>query len=150
LVVCAPGNPILYSAARLREPLEAKVNQLDPDGCDSALREMVLIGHSQGGLLVKLAATNTEDQLLNALLGIHSIIPFLVDGNYLDGKDGLVTYRSAHVDYVESEFIVHGPHSCQNLPPAVEEVRRFLRKHLEMSVQHAPSDGPLSKAGCYP
>jgi hypothetical protein len=48
------GNPVLYSAMRLRESLETALRTVDPGGHDPALREMVLIGHSQGGLLVKL------------------------------------------------------------------------------------------------
>jgi pimeloyl-ACP methyl ester carboxylesterase len=47
------GNPIAYSAMLLREALEHAVAQLDPDGHDPALRQMVVIGHSQGGLLTK-------------------------------------------------------------------------------------------------
>jgi len=50
------GNPILYSAMLLREALTAAVARLDPDGKDPALRQMVVIGHSQGGLLAKLTA----------------------------------------------------------------------------------------------
>jgi hypothetical protein len=47
------GNPIAYSAMRLRTALQAARKLLDPDGKDPAMDRMVLIGHSQGGLLVK-------------------------------------------------------------------------------------------------
>jgi pimeloyl-ACP methyl ester carboxylesterase len=57
------GNPISYSAARLRAALLRKVQQLDPEGKDPALRRMVVIGHSQGGLLTKLTVTDTADRL---------------------------------------------------------------------------------------
>ncbi|MCX6925563.1 MAG: alpha/beta fold hydrolase [Verrucomicrobia bacterium] len=235
------GNPLPYSALRLREALAAKVKELDPDGKDEALQQMVVIGHSQGGLLTKLAATDTGDavwqgigiktledprltaqqrdlirrytvyehlpfvkrvvfistphrgsylasnfarslarkfvslpgtlrqqaseltgvrQKLNipGLKGIptsldsmssdnkyllslaeiplapgvkgHSIIAVEGEGDYHQGKDGLVAYSSAHVDYVESEFIVRSFHSCQDKPPTIEEVRRILREHL--------------------
>jgi hypothetical protein len=60
----------------------------------------------------------------------HSIIAVKGQGDYHRGKDGLVSYQSAHVDYVESEFIVRSPHSCQDKPPTIEEVRRILREHL--------------------
>jgi pimeloyl-ACP methyl ester carboxylesterase len=53
------GNPILYSAALLRDALAATVAELDPDGRDPALRRMVVIGHSQGGLLAKLTAVDS-------------------------------------------------------------------------------------------
>jgi hypothetical protein len=60
----------------------------------------------------------------------HSIIPVKGGGDYHNGKDGVVAYSSAHVDYVESEFIVRGGHSCQDKPATIEEVRRILHEHL--------------------
>lgn len=235
------GNPVAYSAIKLREALTGKINELDPEGKSAALKQMVVIGHSQGGLLTKLTATDTGDQLWYVgitnraaalkltesqrkffekylvyehlpfvkrvvfictphrgsylagnfvrnlaykfiklprklltqaaeshaarLLGIegtpripssldsmssnnrmllaladiplasgikgNSIIAVQGEGDYHYGKDGLVTYASAHVDYVESEFIVRSFHSCQDKPPTIEEVRRILLKHLE-------------------
>jgi len=61
------GNPIALSALRLREALTAAVARLDPEGKDPALGRMVLIGHSQGGLLVKMQAISTGDRLWNAV-----------------------------------------------------------------------------------
>jgi pimeloyl-ACP methyl ester carboxylesterase len=60
------GNPIALSALRLREALTAAVARLDPEGKDPALRRMVLIGHSQGGLLVKMQVINSGDRIWNA------------------------------------------------------------------------------------
>jgi pimeloyl-ACP methyl ester carboxylesterase len=57
------GNPIPYSAMRLRESLEETVHRLDPQGKDLALRQMVVIGHSQGGLLTKMTAIDSGSQL---------------------------------------------------------------------------------------
>jgi hypothetical protein len=54
---------VLYSAHRLRESLEKAVATLDPGGQDPALRQMVLIGHSQGGLLVKLMVVDLEQEI---------------------------------------------------------------------------------------
>jgi hypothetical protein len=68
----------------------------------------------------------------------HSIIAVKGDGDFHKGKDGLVAYDSAHVDYVESEFIVRGPHSCQDMPPTIEEVRRILHVHLASLPARAP------------
>jgi pimeloyl-ACP methyl ester carboxylesterase len=59
----ASGNPITYTAGILRNDLMDMVKALDPDGKDAALRHMVIIGHSQGGLLAKLTATDTGDKL---------------------------------------------------------------------------------------
>jgi hypothetical protein len=53
------GNPILYSAGILAEGLRKIVAELDPEGKDPALGKMVVIGHSQGGLLTKLTAVSS-------------------------------------------------------------------------------------------
>jgi pimeloyl-ACP methyl ester carboxylesterase len=247
------GNPVMYSAERLRESLKAKVRELDPEGRDPAIQQMVVIGHSQGGLLTKLTATETGDKLLQTVLKTnrlgelklspaqqailrqyacpealpfvkrvvfistphrgsyaagslarslarkfvtlpakvvkrttelsrltekldlpdelrgtptsidsmspnnpsllaladlplapwvkgHSIVAVRGSGDYHKGKDGVVAYESAHVDYVESEFIVRSPHSCQDKPPTIEEVRRILHEHLTKSSLEAPRD----------
>src|SRR4029453_2281072 len=60
------GNPIALSSLRLREAITTAVARLDPDGRDPALRQMILIGHSQGGLLVKMQVDSPGDQLWNA------------------------------------------------------------------------------------
>ena len=53
------GNPILYSAGILANGLQKTIQELDPDGKDPALRKMIIIGHSQGGLLTKLTAVDS-------------------------------------------------------------------------------------------
>jgi hypothetical protein len=53
------SNPILLSAKELRHSLLDIVKELDPEGRDPALRRMVLIGHSQGGLLTRLTVTDS-------------------------------------------------------------------------------------------
>ncbi|MEQ1796284.1 MAG: hypothetical protein ABL970_19090 [Nitrospira sp.] len=57
------GNPILYSADTLRESLRNIVDHLDPEQQDPALRQMVVIGHSQGGLLTKMTAIDSGTHL---------------------------------------------------------------------------------------
>ena len=235
--------PILISAGDLRNALNDKVAQLDPSGRDHALREMVVVGHSQGGLLTKLTAVDTDNSLVRALTGkdldalgltkekksfvgkylavepvpavkrvvfiatphrgsilskyyvrtliktlvtlpikiidttlsIHdyltddvkrmigsSKVPTSIDGMSPDnpvlkalaatplaegitghsiiaiegdaippqGDDGVVAYTSAHLDGMQSEFIVRTGHSCQEHPFTIEEVRRILLEHL--------------------
>jgi pimeloyl-ACP methyl ester carboxylesterase len=53
------GNPILYSGGILAQGLRNVVQELDPDGKDPALQKMVVIGHSQGGMLTKLTAIDS-------------------------------------------------------------------------------------------
>lgn len=53
------STPVLLSAGRLRNALRDILKELDPEGRDPALRRMVLIGHSQGGLLTRLMVTES-------------------------------------------------------------------------------------------
>jgi len=61
LFVYNTGSPILYSANLLRRALIATAKELDPEGRDPALQRMVVIGHSQGGLLTKLLVVSSDD-----------------------------------------------------------------------------------------
>lgn len=232
------NEPIALSALHLRDALSSAVARLDPTGLDPALRRMVLIGHSQGGLLVKMQSIESGDRIWNAVskkplaelrlsdetrallqrglfveplpevsrvvfistphrgsflagrpsvvnllrwltvlpfqlaavstdiarnedslrspalptavdnmsptnpfieglqtvpvapsIPAHSIISVKGTGPYEDGDDGVVEYRSAHIEGVESEVVVRSPHSCQGKPETMEEVRRILRLH---------------------
>jgi pimeloyl-ACP methyl ester carboxylesterase len=236
------SNPILVSADRLRSALQSVIADLDPQGQDPALRRMVVMGHSQGGLLTRLMVTDsgdrfwanltsmpfddvkmkpeTRDLLRRAIffkpvpsikrvvflatphqgsfrvstfvLGAvrrlvtlpatlvkdfgdilkenpdfaaklrarnlptavdnmlpghpfvrtlsesplapdvpaHSIIAVLGDGSPLLLNDGVVAYRSAHLEGVESEKVIKSSHSMQNDPATIQEVRRILREHV--------------------
>jgi pimeloyl-ACP methyl ester carboxylesterase len=235
------GNPVLFSAVLLREALRDAVHKLDPAGRDPALSEMVIIGHSQGGLLAKAMAVDTGERLWDALaykpidqidlapeerdllhralfikplpyvrrvvfiatphrgsfltefsvarllgrlitlparivvlgarlatlnrhdfridpenLGIgslfgmtpsnpvlqtmaatpiapdvhaNSIIAIAGNGPIESGNDGVVAYKSAHLEGVDSEYIVRSSHSTQSNPYTIEEVRRILLVH---------------------
>jgi pimeloyl-ACP methyl ester carboxylesterase len=238
------NSPIVFSAESLREQLLSQVRTLDPEGKDPALRQMVVIGHSQGGLLTKMTAVKPGGKLWHAIsdkspdqldltpdvrkmvkkyfffepvpsvkrvvfistphrgsyrasdwvrnlmrklidlpgdvyastteffsqteatlklptdvkgkvptsvdsmssdnpvlmalaelpvvpgVKANSIIAVEGDGDYHTGNDGVVEYTSAHLEGVESEFIVRSGHSCQDNPLTIEEVRRILLKHL--------------------
>ncbi len=54
-------SPISYSAALLRDSLRRAVAELDPAGTDPDLARMVVIGHSQGGLLAHLLTVHSGD-----------------------------------------------------------------------------------------
>jgi pimeloyl-ACP methyl ester carboxylesterase len=57
------SNPIAYSALQLRRLLTTAVARLDPEGKDPALSRMLLVGHSQGGLLVKMMVVDSGDTI---------------------------------------------------------------------------------------
>ena len=46
-----------------------------------------------------------------------------------EGDDGVVEYKSAHIDGVKSELVVRSSHSTQGNPHTIEEVRRILLLH---------------------
>jgi hypothetical protein len=79
-----------------------------------------------------------ENPLLKTLADIplapwvkgHSIIAVKGDGDPKLGNDGVVEYSSAHLDGMESEFIVRSDHSSQLHPLAIDEVRRILVEHV--------------------
>jgi pimeloyl-ACP methyl ester carboxylesterase len=238
------GNPLARSVADLRAALTAEMQRRDPQRTNAALRQMVVIGHSQGGLLTKGTAIDAGDRIWrvvstnrledlkvsdarraeirrllfmeplpfvrrvvfiatphrgsylsggfvrrlarrlvslpgalvsrgeNALrlmegsdaseflhgrmptsldgmspknpgllamaeipvrppIKAHSIVAVKGNGDYRQGRDGLVSYDSAHVDYAESEFIVRSFHTCLEEPDTIEEVRRILHEHLK-------------------
>jgi pimeloyl-ACP methyl ester carboxylesterase len=66
------GNPITYTASLLHDALANAVQELDPAGHDAGLRRMVLIGHSQGGLLAKMMVIDSGDRLWRLI----SDVPF--------------------------------------------------------------------------
>jgi hypothetical protein len=63
----------------------------------------------------------------------HSIIAVEGDGPKEEGDDGVVAYKSAHIDEAVSEKIIRWGHSCQDQPETIEEVRRILLEHLATS-----------------
>ena len=60
------GNPVPYSAMLLREALRDAVAKVDPSGRDPALRRMIVVGHSQGGLLAKMLVVDSGSNLWDA------------------------------------------------------------------------------------
>ncbi len=61
------GEPFVRSALTLREELAESIRIFDPNGQDPALSNMVVIGHSMGGLVAKLQITTSHHSLWNAI-----------------------------------------------------------------------------------
>jgi pimeloyl-ACP methyl ester carboxylesterase len=81
------GDPIPYSAHLLRRNLDDARRRLDPEMSDSAFDQMVIVGHSMGGLLSKMMVTDADDHLWHAI----SDRPF---GELVGDKDDLDLFRS--------------------------------------------------------
>jgi hypothetical protein len=61
------GSPFVSSAARLRSQSREALAMIDPHGQDPAFGQMVLIGHSMGGLVAKLQISESGDQIWNSI-----------------------------------------------------------------------------------
>ena len=61
------GNPVLYSEMLLRESLVNVRKTFDPDGNNPAFNNMLIVGHSMGGLLAKAMVQDSGDKLWNAV-----------------------------------------------------------------------------------
>src|SRR5262249_28984845 len=72
----------------------------------------------------------------------HSVIP-LIGG--VTGTDGVVEYRSSHLDGASSEEILAGTHFSQERPEVTRELRRILLEHLGSS--DSPAMGGPSWSG---
>ncbi len=59
------GQPFVYSAATLRSELEELRQLLDPRHQEPALDQMVLVGHSMGGLVAKMQTVDSGDLFWN-------------------------------------------------------------------------------------
>jgi pimeloyl-ACP methyl ester carboxylesterase len=132
------GSPVADSrfgqaiAAIVRQPatMDARIAQMEalngPDVISPELR---------GRALNAITNLRTDSAILAALNRIpiqpsvpyHSIIP-LIAGTA--DTDGVVEYRSSHLDGAASERIVAGTHISQQEPAVTSELERILREHL--------------------
>lgn len=101
-------------------------------------------------LPTSIESLEVDAPVLLALLGmpvrpgvkLHSIIGANRPGPRASTTDGVVTYRSSHVDGVVSELVVPSDHSVQKDPKAILEVRRILMEHLNDSAPPATAAAP--------
>ena len=68
----ATGKPFMVSAEQMREDLANIRRDFDPQGTSQALNQMVLVGHSMGGLLSRMQVIDSGNEFWN-LVGQGSI-----------------------------------------------------------------------------
>jgi pimeloyl-ACP methyl ester carboxylesterase len=61
------GQPFWYSAAQMRQGLAQMRQTIDPERAEPSLDQMVLVGHSMGGLISKLQAVESGNQFWDAV-----------------------------------------------------------------------------------
>jgi hypothetical protein len=76
------------------------------------------------------ALENMQPPASPRAIKFHSIIGSLRPNGVEKTTDGVVAYRSAHLEGVASEKIVRSDHGVQKDPEAIREVRRILREHI--------------------
>jgi pimeloyl-ACP methyl ester carboxylesterase len=64
------SNPILLSASELREALHQTIAEIDPGNQDPTLQNLILVGHSQGGLLARLMVTDSGTRFWDAVCDV--------------------------------------------------------------------------------
>jgi pimeloyl-ACP methyl ester carboxylesterase len=110
-------------AAMSRELVELN----GPDVIAPELRRMPL--NAIGNLRTDSPILRSLDEIpIDPKVPYHSIIPQI--GGVLP-TDGVVEYRSSHLQGANSELIVPGTHFSQKDPDVTDELRRILRLHLE-------------------
>lgn len=98
----------------------------------------VMAGELQGRAPNAIGNLRTDSPVLAALnrvpispeVPFHSIIPMI--GGFT-GTDGVVEYRSSHLDGATSELVVDGTHFSQQRPEVTRELRRILLDHAALA-----------------
>jgi pimeloyl-ACP methyl ester carboxylesterase len=124
------AKPVGQSAVHLREAIGATVAKMDPDGKDPMLRQMVVIGHSQGGLLTKLIATQTGEALIRATTG-----KTLAELKLSPDEDKLVRRLAVFEPLPEVKRVVFISTPHRGSYQAGDLVRRLARRFLTLPQQ---------------
>ncbi len=120
-------NPDAFDRRRFRR-LPTSIETLEPPGRDA-------------NVLSALLAMEPAQEV-----SFHSIIGSNRPGPVDTTTDGVVPYRSAHLEGVKSELVVRSDHGVQRDPEAILEVRRVLREHMGSE----PPPQPMRIAGEQP
>ncbi|KAB7772521.1 esterase/lipase family protein [Xanthomonas maliensis] len=120
------------------------------DLADGAVKDNAPAGHRTRRLLPPTGLDNLRDTdpfmrasselPISPLVRYHTIVgrenPAVP---LVDSSDGLVPYRSAHLQGAASELVVTSRHSVQETPQAILEIRRIL--HLQQRSEQASGAG---------
>jgi pimeloyl-ACP methyl ester carboxylesterase len=121
------GNPLLFTAADLRRVLKSEVERLDSRGTNVNLRQMVIIGHSQGGLLAKCTAIDTGDRLWR-LVSNREITSLELPASEREALRELVFFES--LPFIKRVIFIATPHRGSCLSGSF--ARRLARKFVEL------------------
>jgi pimeloyl-ACP methyl ester carboxylesterase len=131
------GNPYLATAADLRRSLTQLRAELDPDKRDPALDEMVLVGHSMGGLVSRLLTADSADDFWSLV----SPQPFAS----LKATPGTRTELESifffeRQPYIRRIVFIGTPHHGSDLSPSVPARLAVKLVHLPRNLIRAARD----------
>jgi pimeloyl-ACP methyl ester carboxylesterase len=93
----------------------------------------------------------TSELPISDQVSYHSIIARRqANGPLAESDDGLVPYRSAHLEGAESEEIIVSGHSVQETAASVVEIRRILRKDISKHRLIAADSSSVRRGSCPP
>ena len=101
------GNPMLFSAGALRASLDEARRVFDPAGANPAFNNMVVVGHSMGGLLSQTLVQDSGEDLWNAF----SKVPLDSLAVSPDVRESIRrTLYFSHRPYVSRVIFIATPH----------------------------------------
>jgi pimeloyl-ACP methyl ester carboxylesterase len=110
------GDPFPTSSADLRESLIQLRHDLDPNGTDQTLNQMVLVGHSMGGLLSRMMTVDSGNEVWR----IVSEQPFDSVDLSPKVKDELRrTFFFERQSYIKRVIFIATPHHGSSLSPGL-------------------------------
>jgi pimeloyl-ACP methyl ester carboxylesterase len=102
------GLSVPASAARLRKSLQIYRNQWDPEHDDPGMNQMIVVGHSMGGILSRLQVIDSGEDLRKSFFSqpIDSV-PWLTKATAASVKEGLIF---DHQPFVKRAIFIAVPH----------------------------------------
>ena len=106
------GNPIFVSAMHLRQALQNERERLRQDGRDlTRFDQMILIGHSMGGLISRIVISSADDKLLAGFIG-EELYRQAIDNNDVNFRQMMIF---APVPSVKRVIFIAVPHKGSEL-----------------------------------
>jgi pimeloyl-ACP methyl ester carboxylesterase/ABC-type uncharacterized transport system auxiliary subunit len=109
------GLPIIYSASLLRNELKEVLSTYDPQDTNANLKNMVLVGHSMGGLLSRLMVQNSEGVYYDSVFA-KPVDSLSVDESTRELLKSIYFFES--LPFVKRVVFVATPHRGSNLADA--------------------------------
>lgn len=122
--------PLALNHQEIREALASTLRQFDPQGAAIASRDMVLVGHSMGGVLAKLMVSRFAEQPWRQFLDQQKL-----DAQTVGKLEAVVRERLQPVPQVSRAVFIAAPH--QGTPFAENILARWASRLIRLPVSVA-------------